>query len=141
MPDKTQLVVGGGLVRNILVCWLPNQPRPFVHGWILAPDGARDVWLRTDGLWTTDEGDGGIPLPANFERNAEPYQHIGFLFEPAECDGCNEVKPLFFGDADYWERREGSYYCAECLNKRIMEIEEALEKQDEEFPDSAEVRL
>ena len=74
MTTKTPLVVGGGLVRNILVCWLPYQPRPFVHGWVLAPDGARDVWLRSDGMWTTEETDERVSIPANFERTQETGQ-------------------------------------------------------------------
>ena len=51
------LLCGGGLVRDITVCHLPYQPAPFVHGWIQTLDGPRDVWLRNDGLWTTEEGD------------------------------------------------------------------------------------
>ena len=74
MTTKTQLLVGGGLVRGITVCWLPYQLSPFVHGWVLTADGRRDVWLRSDGLWTTDETDEGVSLPANFERKQETDQ-------------------------------------------------------------------
>jgi hypothetical protein len=58
---SSALLCGGGLVRDITVCHLPYQPAPFVHGWMQTPDGPRDVWLRNDGLWTTEESD---------ERNA-----------------------------------------------------------------------
>ena len=71
MTTKTQLLVGGGLVQDITVCWLPYQPRPFVHGWVLALGGDRDVWLRSDGMWTTEETDERVSLPANFERKQE----------------------------------------------------------------------
>lgn len=55
--NLTDLLCGGGLIRDITVCHLPYQPAPFVHGWIATAAGPRDVWLRNDGLWTTDEGD------------------------------------------------------------------------------------
>ena len=74
MTTKTPLVVGGGLVQDTTVCWLPYQPRPFVHGWVLTSDGGRDVWLRSDGLWTTDETDETVSLPATFERKQEVVQ-------------------------------------------------------------------
>ena len=52
------LVCGGALVvRDITLCHLPYQDAPFVHGWIDTADGPRDVWLRNDGVWTSDEGD------------------------------------------------------------------------------------
>ena len=53
----TALLCGGGLVHDVTVCHLPYQVSPFVHGWIETSNGARDVWLRNDGLWTTEEGD------------------------------------------------------------------------------------
>lgn len=46
-------------------------------------------------------------------------------FEPCDvdeherCEKCKKVAPLFFGDRDYWDCREGHYYCADCLNERI----------------------
>ena len=40
-------------------------------------------------------------------------------FEPSACDECRDVKPLFFGDRDCFDSREGRYMCAECLDKRI----------------------
>lgn len=51
------LLCGGGLVRDITVCHLPHHDAPFVHGWIATANGPRDVWLRSDGLWTSEEGD------------------------------------------------------------------------------------
>ena len=52
------LLCGGELVvRDIAVCHLPYQDAPFVHGWIDTADGPRDVWLRSDGVWTSEEGD------------------------------------------------------------------------------------
>lgn len=62
----------------------------------------------------------------------EPYQHIGFErchFGPDECDGCHNHRPLFFGDKNYWDSREGSYYCAECLDERIAHDEESIQER------------
>lgn len=39
-------------------------------------------------------------------------------FEPGQCDQCKKVAPLFFGDASYWDSREGTYLCAGCLDER-----------------------
>lgn len=50
------------------------------------------------------------------------YAEWGFEpceFEPDECDRCHRVAPLFFGDTDYWDCREGYYYCSQCLDQRI----------------------
>jgi hypothetical protein len=44
-------------VRDVKICNLPYQPEPFVHGWISTAEGPKDVWLRNDGKWTTEEGD------------------------------------------------------------------------------------
>ena len=65
MKAKQDLVFGGGLVRDITVCHLPYQGAPFVHGWVQTQDGPRDVWLRNDGLWTTNEGDERNSLLSN----------------------------------------------------------------------------
>ena len=44
-------------VHDVTLCHLPYQESPFVHGWIDGVDGPKDVWLRNDGQWTTEEGD------------------------------------------------------------------------------------
>lgn len=52
---------------------------------------------------------------------ADCYRDLGFEpceFEPDTCEGCGETKPLYFGDRDYWEPRDGSYLCAQCLDAR-----------------------
>lgn len=54
---ESGLLCGGGLIRDITVCHLPYGDAPFVHGWIATAEGPRDVWLRNDGLWTTEESD------------------------------------------------------------------------------------
>lgn len=54
---EKNFLFGGGLVNDITVCYLPYQKYPFVHGWINTTDGPRDVWLRNDGLWTSNEDD------------------------------------------------------------------------------------
>ncbi len=49
-----------GSVRDIRVCHLPYQPGPFVVGMIdnaESPTGESNVWLRSDGAWTTIDGD------------------------------------------------------------------------------------
>jgi hypothetical protein len=55
--NEQEMVYGGGLIRNITVCCLPDGVLPFVHGCIDTADGPRDVWLRNDGIWTTREDD------------------------------------------------------------------------------------
>jgi hypothetical protein len=72
--DANTLLCGGGLIRDITVCHLPYQSAPFVHGWIQTPDGQRDVWLRSDGLWTTEEGDArnALLLSAGWSLQQEP---------------------------------------------------------------------
>ena len=45
------------VVHDITVCHLPYQNAPFVHGWIETAEGPQDVWLRNDGIWTSDETD------------------------------------------------------------------------------------
>lgn len=50
------------------------------------------------------------------------YRAYGFeLCElgPDECDRCKQVKPLYFCDGDYWDSRDGSYLCGDCLDERI----------------------
>lgn len=50
------------------------------------------------------------------------YRAYGFdpcECEPDECERCKQVKPLYFGDRDYWDSREGSYLCGDCLDERI----------------------
>ena len=50
------------------------------------------------------------------------YRAYGFdpcEFEPDECERCKQVKPLYFGDRDYWDSREGSHLCGDCLDERI----------------------
>jgi len=34
-----------------------------------------------------------------------------------ECDKCSKLAPLYFGNQDYWDSREGDYYCVECLRE------------------------
>lgn len=63
-------------------------------------------------------------------------------FEPCDgddnerCESCKKVAPLFFGDRDYWDCREGCFLCADCINDRI----EADRKFGEEMsrPDESE---
>lgn len=50
---------------------------------------------------------------------AAGYLDLGFEpceFEPGQCDQCKNVAPLFFGDASYWDSREGTHLCANCLD-------------------------
>lgn len=42
-------------------------------------------------------------------------------FEPANCDRCGKVDSLYFGDVDYYDSREGTYLCEECLKHRLRE--------------------
>lgn len=56
--ERHPLLFGGEhVVHDIKVCHLPHQDGPFVHGWIETADGPRDVWLRCDGKWTSEEED------------------------------------------------------------------------------------
>jgi len=63
-----------------------------------------------------------MPKDANeCSRSSHCYLDIGFEpceFEPSQCDECKNVATLFFGDASYWDSREGTYLCANCLDKR-----------------------
>ncbi|TWU51538.1 hypothetical protein [Rubripirellula reticaptiva] len=50
------------------------------------------------------------------------YRAYGFEpceYEPDECERCKQVKPLYFGDRDYWDSREGSHLCGDCLDEQI----------------------
>jgi hypothetical protein len=63
----------------------------------------------------------------------ERFKKIGFEsceFEPDQCDGCRQVRQLWFGDRDYWDSREGHYLCGECLDERIA-ANEAFEREIE----------
>jgi uncharacterized protein CbrC (UPF0167 family) len=56
--------------------------------------------------------------------SAEEQSYLAYGFELCEtemsaCDRCQQVKVLYFGDRDYWDSREGSYLCGDCLNERI----------------------
>lgn len=50
-------------------------------------------------------------------------------FEPArdeECERCNKPNvQLYFGNRDYWDSREGEYYCIDCLHD--------IDKSNEEY--------
>lgn len=51
---------------------------------------------------------------------------------PEKCDRCSQVTQLYFGDRDYWDCREGSSLCGECLDARIaadVYVTEMMEKQ------------
>ena len=61
----------------------------------------------------------------------ERFKRVGFercLFEPDQCERCRQVRQLWFGDRDYWDGREGSYLCGECLDERIAADELAMGK-------------
>jgi len=35
------------------------------------------------------------------------------------CDSCNrKAEELFFGNRDYWDSREGEYWCMACIKAR-----------------------
>ncbi len=55
---------------------------------------------------------------------SDDFTAIGFeacLFEPDKCEACHNVRPLYFGDKDFFEPRDGRYLCAECLRLRVLE--------------------
>lgn len=62
------------------------------------------------------------------------YRAYGFdpcEFEPDECERCKQVKPLYFGDRDYWDSREGSHLCGDCLDERIAADKEYAEYMEQ----------
>lgn len=62
------------------------------------------------------------------------YLQYGFEpcnFEPDTCEQCKQVKPLYFGDRDAFEPRDGSYLCGECIEKRILADKATMEYVDE----------
>ena len=66
----------------------------------------------------------GILFEEHPELKNPIYKEHGFEpceFEPDKCERCGKIKPLYFGDRDYWDNREGAYVCSECVDKRIME--------------------
>lgn len=50
--------------------------------------------------------------------------------EPDACERCGEVRPLYFGNRDYWEPRDGDYYCAECLQLLVDSIHDLESGED-----------
>lgn len=81
---KEHLIVGGGTVQDIVICCLPYKKHPFVHGWIMTDDGPYDLWLRNDGLWTTDEENErnnlmlseGFKLPNEPDNTKQPHDEM-----------------------------------------------------------------
>lgn len=65
---------------------------------------------------TTENGQPSAPSASRCYR-AYGFDPCGF--EPDECERCKQVKPLYFGDRDYWDSREGSHLCGDCLDARI----------------------
>lgn len=52
----------------------------------------------------------------------QEYNEYGFtkcVGEPSKCDRCKQVGQLYFGDSDYWDRRDGTYLCESCLGELI----------------------
>jgi hypothetical protein len=45
-----------------------------------------------------------------------------------ECEKCAETADLYFGNTDYWESREGDYWCGKC----VLEMHLQNEKDDAE---------
>lgn len=61
--------------------------------------------------------------------HTERFKEYGFEpceFEPDRCDHCSEVRPLWFGNRDFFEPRDGDYWCADCIQARIEADEEAV---------------
>lgn len=64
---------------------------------------------------------------AGDEDSANRYLFCGFEScgpEPGVCEQCRQLQPLYFGDRSYWDRREGSYLCGDCLDIRIANDKE-----------------
>lgn len=56
----------------------------------------------------------------------DDFSDLGFEpcnFEPDSCELCKNIRPLYFGNRDYWDSREGSYLCAACLSERRADTE------------------
>ena len=32
-----------------------------------------------------------------------------------QCESCLHYGPIYFGNKDYWDPREGHYHCEECV--------------------------
>ena len=69
----------------------------------------------------------------------EKYSHYGFTLcqcNPGVCDRCKATAYLYFGNADFFDSREGDCYCGLCLDARIAadveftkHVEDCIEKQ------------
>lgn len=69
-------------------------------------------------------------------ENEQRYSAYGFdlcYFPPGPCERCEQIKQLYFGDREYWDSREGSYFCSDCLDERIAADEEYVERMEQLF--------
>lgn len=92
-------------IKEITICHLPYQDRPFVHGHIELPDGSKkDVWLKSDGSWTTEDGhpDCGITLGSWNRPQVAQLRPIAEMPEKVP-EGCVR----FYGDKQFLSYAQG----------------------------------
>ena len=38
-----------------------------------------------------------------------------------QCESCLHYGPIYFGNKDYWDPREGHYHCEECVRGMLAD--------------------
>lgn len=53
-----------------------------------------------------------------------------------ECEKCGETSELYFGNSNFWDSREGDYWCGKCVLEMHLHNErdyaEAMARESEE---------
>ena len=64
---------------------------------------------------TRKPNSGGLPLLSE-ALTGTGFEKCEFGPDNDPCKKCGKTKvQLYFGNRDYWDSREGDYWCAECL--------------------------
>lgn len=60
------------------------------------------------------------------------FEEVDYELEATDvCDKCGDhPQKLFFGMRDYWDFREGEYWCADCIVKRYKADQKWIKEMD-----------
>lgn len=69
----------------------------------------------------------------------QPQAIDGTDFELCEfedqCESCPHYGPIYFGNKDYWDAREGHYHCEECVRGMLADPDNYAYDDDDELED------
>ena len=57
-----------------------------------------------------------MTIPTAQSLKLTGFQVCNFLPDQSQCEHCSrDYQQLYFRSTDYWDEREGDYFCADCV--------------------------